>query len=49
MADSMMSYAIAAGIFAFLTAILFASRAQRLKSGHTISSMSGENRAADSA
>jgi hypothetical protein len=28
MADSLMSYAIAAGIFAFLTAVLFTTRAK---------------------
>lgn len=34
MADSVMSYAIAAGIFAFLTGILFGSRAHRYRTGH---------------
>ncbi|MEM3094143.1 MAG: hypothetical protein QXX64_00755 [Nitrososphaera sp.] len=33
MADSVMSYAIAAGIFAFLTAILFGTRAARKRHG----------------
>jgi hypothetical protein len=32
MADSMMSYAITAGIFAFLTAILFGTRGARKRS-----------------
>ena len=32
MADSLMSYAITAGIFAFLTAILFSSRFARKRS-----------------
>lgn len=30
MADSIMSYAIAAGIFAFLVAVLFGTRARRM-------------------
>ncbi|HXV45879.1 MAG TPA: hypothetical protein VD736_04330 [Nitrososphaera sp.] len=33
MADSIMSYAITAGIFAFLTAILFGSRFARKRHG----------------
>jgi len=33
MADSIMSYAIAAGIFVFLTAILFGSRFARKRHG----------------
>lgn len=33
MADSLMSYAIAAGIFALLTGILFGSRAHRYRTG----------------
>ena len=33
MADSIATYAITAGIFVFLTAILFASRAKRYHSG----------------
>jgi hypothetical protein len=33
MADSVMSYAITAGIFAFLTGILFGARAQRYRRG----------------
>ncbi len=33
MADSVMSYAIAAGIFAFLTGILFGARAHRYRTG----------------
>ncbi|HEV8405945.1 MAG TPA: hypothetical protein VGQ13_08570 [Nitrososphaera sp.] len=32
MADAMMTYAIVAGIFVFLTAILFGSRAARKRS-----------------
>ena len=35
MADSITTYAIVAGIFAFLTAILFGSRAKRYRSGYT--------------
>lgn len=34
MADAMMSYAITAGIFAFLTAILFGTRARRRSHGY---------------
>ncbi|WP_415282809.1 hypothetical protein [Candidatus Nitrososphaera sp. FF02] len=33
MADSVMSYAIAAGVFAFLTGVLFGARAQRYRAG----------------
>jgi hypothetical protein len=33
MADALMTYAITAGIFAFLTAILFGSRAARKRHG----------------
>jgi hypothetical protein len=33
MADAMITYAIMAGIFVFLTAILFGSRAKRYRSG----------------
>ncbi len=33
MADSVMSYTIVAGIFAFLTAILFGARAARKRHG----------------
>lgn len=35
MSDLMITYAITAGIFAFLTAILFASRAKRYRAGYT--------------
>jgi hypothetical protein len=35
MADQMFMYAVTAGIFAFLTAILFASRAKRYSAGWT--------------
>ncbi|HEV8388100.1 MAG TPA: hypothetical protein VGQ03_10815 [Nitrososphaera sp.] len=35
MADSVMSYAITAGIFAFLAAVLFTARARRHHSGWT--------------
>jgi hypothetical protein len=38
MADSIMSYAITAGIFAFLTAILFGSRVARKRSHGEMSS-----------
>jgi len=34
MADSVMSYAIVAGIFAFLTAVLFGARAKRYSHGY---------------
>ena len=34
MADAITTYAITAGIFAFLTAILFASRAKRYSQGY---------------
>ena len=34
MADSLVSYAIVAGIFAFLTAILFGTRARRISRSH---------------
>jgi hypothetical protein len=40
MADSLMSYAITAGIFAFLTAILFGSRFARKRSHGEMSSES---------
>jgi len=33
MADAMMTYTITAGIFVFLTAILFGARAKRYRSG----------------
>ncbi|MEO9320882.1 MAG: hypothetical protein ABI361_09430 [Nitrososphaera sp.] len=35
MADATSTYAIVAGIFAFLAAILFASRAKRYRAGYT--------------
>jgi len=35
MADSLMSYGIVIGVFAFLAALLFASRARRYQSGYT--------------
>jgi hypothetical protein len=34
MADAVTTYAITAGIFAFLTAVLFASRAKRYSQGY---------------
>jgi hypothetical protein len=34
MADSVMSYAIVAGVFAVLTGILFGARAQRYRTGY---------------
>ncbi len=34
MADSVMSYAITAGIFAFLAAVLFGARAKRYSRGY---------------
>ncbi len=34
MADAITTYAITAGIFAFLTAVLFASRAKRYSQGY---------------
>jgi hypothetical protein len=37
MADSMMSYAITAGVFVFLTAILFGTRGARKRSHGEIS------------
>jgi hypothetical protein len=40
MADALMTYAITAGIFAFLTAILFGSRAARKRSRGGVSSES---------
>ncbi len=38
MADSLMSYGIAAGVFIFLGALLFALRARRYQSGYTTAS-----------
>jgi hypothetical protein len=46
MADSLMSYAITAGIFAFLTAVLFGSRTARKRSHGEVSS---ENRYTEAA
>jgi ABC-type transport system involved in cytochrome c biogenesis permease subunit len=46
MADAVMTYAIAAGIFAFLTAILFGSRAARKRSHGGVSSESSHPEAA---
>jgi hypothetical protein len=37
MADSMMMFAVTAGIFAFLAAIVFGARAKRYSSGYTSS------------
>jgi hypothetical protein len=37
MADAMFMYYVTAGIFAFLVAILFGSRAKRYSSGYTSS------------
>ena len=45
MADSMQTYEIVAGIFVFLTAILFASRARRYKSGFTAGAEGGHKEA----
>ncbi|HXG07908.1 MAG TPA: hypothetical protein VNI77_11355 [Nitrososphaera sp.] len=41
MADSMMSYAITAGIFAFLAAVLFGTRAARNRSYGGMASSEG--------
>jgi len=41
MADAMMTYYITAGIFAFLTAILFGSRAKRYRSGFSAGAEGG--------
>lgn len=46
MADSLMSYAITAGIFVFLAAILFGSRAARKRSHGEMSSESKHPEAA---
>jgi len=45
MADSMQTYEIVAGIFVFLTAILFASRARRYKGGFTAGAEGGHKEA----
>lgn len=45
MADSIMSYAIVAGIFAFLAGVLFVSRARRYHSGWQTDKTTTEKRA----
>jgi len=45
MADSIQTYEIVAGIFVFLTAILFASRARRYKGGFTAGAEGGHKEA----
>ena len=37
MADAMMMFAVTAGIFAFLVAVVFGARAKRYSSGHKMS------------
>lgn len=44
MADAIMTYGIVVGIFVFLTAVLFGSRAMRRKSD-TVSGAEGHNKA----
>jgi hypothetical protein len=45
MADAVQTYAIVAGIFAFLAAILFASRARRYRAGFTPGTEGGHKEA----